>query len=118
MIAVICMALMSGFVGGPASFLGFFGYIMCILPFMADMLISMRGAYNALTQDPQGATVEELVPNANEENFLREEDKPEANGPPREEAMVDPATRLMPSALAEIEPFNNLMTSNWKENAA
>jgi hypothetical protein len=55
---------------------------------------------------------------ANEENFLKMDDKPEADGPPKEEPMFDPASRLMPSALAEIEPFNNLMTSNWKDNAA
>lgn len=31
--------------------------------------------------------------------------------------MFQPSERLMPSALANVEPINNLMTRNWKENA-
>lgn len=31
--------------------------------------------------------------------------------------MFEPSDRLMPDALARVEPLNNLLTRNWKENA-
>jgi len=70
MISMICMVLMSGFKKGPASFHGYFGFILCCLPFIIDMLISLRGAYRAMSGETQGATVEEIKVNFNEENFL------------------------------------------------
>jgi len=52
MITAICMLLMTTFFGmaGPASVGGYFGYILCCLPFVWDLLISMRTAYTSLSQ--------------------------------------------------------------------
>jgi len=69
MISMVCMVLMKGFVKGPASFHGYFGFIMCLLPFILDMIISLCGAYKSMSGDGEGATVEEIK-NFNEENFL------------------------------------------------
>jgi len=51
MITALCMLLLTSFItiGGPASVGGYFGYIMCCLPFVWDMLISMRHAYGIMT---------------------------------------------------------------------
>ena len=114
MITALCMLLMSSMIGGfggPDSVMGYFGFIMCCLPFVWDMLISMRHAYGNMTSDrPQTATVQELTP-ANEENFLS------MNEQESTESMYEPSERIMPDVVQRITPLNNLLTSNWKENA-
>lgn len=52
MITALCMLLMSSMIGGfggPDSVMGYFGFIMCCLPFVWDMLISMRHAYGNMS---------------------------------------------------------------------
>lgn len=70
MITALCALLLSTFMGmgGPASFGGYFGYILCCLPYMWDWLISMRTAYKAVNQPASSATVEEIP--TNEEHFI------------------------------------------------
>lgn len=41
----------------------------------------------------------------------------EDRDPTVKEEMYEPSDRLMPDAIAQIEPVNNLLTRNWKENA-
>ena len=51
----------------------------------------------------------------NEEHFLSMNSK--ENDPTKVEDMYEPSDRLMPDAIASIEPINNLLSKNWKENA-
>ena len=107
--------------GGPASAIGYLGYAACSLPFVLDMLISLRGATNSLREEPvenTGCTVEEIN-NPNQENFLSAEESYAANGAPRQqEEMLNPSSRLLPEVVAENDTLYNLTTSDWKENAA
>ena len=112
MILALCAVLGISMVTAPGSFVGTFGLVFCCMPFFLDLLMSMRGAYLNMTEGTTtGATVEEVA--AIEENFIS---APE-NDDIREERMYEPSERLMPEALAQIEPINNLATSNWRDNA-
>lgn len=93
MITVVSGLLMMGISSGPATVLAYFFYIMCIMPFVGDMLISFRGAYNGMAGNTQGATVEEVA--GNEEDFLAAEEREEEDGP----QCVDPSQRLLPSII-------------------
>lgn len=115
MITIVSMLLVNGFIGGPASILSWVAYFLCCLPFFADGLFSLYGAATRLISDaPQtegSCTVEELSP-AIEENFLGQN-----NATDRQSDMLHPSDRLVPNAIASNEPLNNLVTSDWKENA-
>lgn len=68
MISALCMLLMTGFMpGGPDSPWGYFGYILAILPFFWDLLISMWTVNKTMNRSG-GATVEEIP--VNEEHFM------------------------------------------------
>jgi len=43
--------------------------------------------------------------------------EPERTRLGQSEDMYEPSERIMPDAIANIEPINNLLTGNWKENA-
>ena len=123
MIMMLFVTLIMGLTtGGPASALGYFGYIACCLPFALDLLISLRGAGQSMRDEPeptQGCTVEELN-NPNQENFLSADESLAANGPKakKEEEMVEPSQTVLPEFVQESESLYNIATSDWKENAA
>lgn len=65
------MLLMTGFLpGGPNSPQGYFGYIACCIPFVADFLMSMWTVFRTMStgasRGRSSATVEEI----NEEHFI------------------------------------------------
>jgi len=117
MISALCLLLIHSFAAGPTGVLSWVAFFLCCLPFFLDMLLSLRTAYVQLFADPsdrpQSCTVTELS-DANEENFLPVDSQGEQR---RQQRMYEPSERLMPSALANIEPLNRLVTSNWRENA-
>lgn len=47
----------------------------------------------------------------NEENFLPADRQDDSN-----KRVIAPSERLIPAPLAAVEPINNLMTRDWKEN--
>lgn len=76
----------------------------------------MRSAFVQLTGEPnlaQTCTVTELTPE-NEENFLSADSGISQQAT---QSMYNPSDRIVPDVIAQIEPINNLMTGNWKENA-
>ena len=98
--------------------LGWLGYMLCCLPFFIDMFISLNTAWEKLTvgnSSSGNCTVEEISPN--EENFISQNHNESADSNNASANMVDPSDRLVPESIARIEPLNNLLTSNWKENA-
>ena len=118
MITVISTILLNGFLGGPSSMLGWLGYMFCCMPFFIDMFISLNTAYEKLmvrNSSSGNCTVEEISPN--EENFISQNHNESVNSNDAAASMVDPSDRLVPESIARIEPLNNLLTSNWKENA-
>ena len=121
MIMVLFALLMMGMtVGGPASAIGYLGYTLCCLPFLLDLMISLRGATQSMREEPEvtpSCTVEEIN-NPNQENFLSAEQRQETETRPRQEEMVDPSTRLLPEVIVNNDALYNLTTSDWKENAA
>ena len=66
MIFGLCMLLINSFLGGPAIVLSWIAYFALCMPFFADMIISVQGAYKKLTGEEESAssaTVEEISTN-------------------------------------------------------
>ena len=81
--------------------LSWLAYFALCMPFFADMIISVQGAYKKLTGEDEvasSATVEEISSNR---DTLIENDQPETVVEETKEEYYDPSDRLMPEALAE-----------------
>ena len=66
MIFGLCMLLINSFLGGPAMVLSWLAYFALCMPFFADMIISVQGAYKKITGEDEvasSATVEEISSN-------------------------------------------------------
>ena len=101
MIFGLCMLLINSFVGGPTMVLSWLAYFAMCMPFFADMIISVQGAYKKLTGEQEmtsSATVEEIPSNR---DTLIENDQPETMREETKEDYFDPSDRLVPEALAE-----------------
>lgn len=116
MIMMVCLVLMQGMVTGPAIMMSMAAYSFCTMPFFADLLISIRQAFAKLSDDEQSScTVEEI--SANEENFINMSGHDPVRDQDQQENMVDASSRLIPDAVQQVTPLNNLLTNNWRENA-
>ena len=96
MITVLSVILINSFIGGPSNVISWVFYLLCTMPFFADMIFSVNNAFTTLTEEPSNrgsCTVEELTP-ANEENFLNA-DVPSR----RQEEMYNPSDRLIPDSI-------------------
>ena len=95
------MLLINSFLGGPTFVLSWLAYFALCMPFFADMIISMQGAYKKLNGEEEmtsSATVEEISSNR---DTLIENDLPETMREETKEDYYDISDRLVPEPVAE-----------------
>lgn len=121
----VAIMLLTSLAAGPTKLVPFLVFLACCMPFFADFGLSLGTTYARITSPPRrsgGATVTEIndvaeLTPANEEAFISA-DRATSSARADDRDMIAPSDRLVPASVREVAPVYNLLTSDWKENAA
>lgn len=121
----VAIMLLTSLAAGPTKLVPFLVFLACCMPFFADFGLSLGTTYSRITSPPRrtgGATVTEIndvaeLTPANEEAFISA-DRATSSASADDRGMIAPSDRLVPASVREVAPVYNLLTSDWKENAA
>lgn len=122
----VAIMLLTSLAAGPTKLVPFLVFLACCMPFFADFGLSLGTTYARITSPPRrsgGATVTEIndvaeLTPANEEAFISADRATSSARTDDSRGMIAPSDRLVPASVREVAPVYNLLTSDWKENAA